>query len=334
MTGEQTVTIRDVAKRAGVAVSTASRALGNGSASKTTREKVRRAAEELHFVPNPAARQLTSGRSNIVAIAVPERTDFIFKDTFVTGILVELAGAFSERHMLPFLALTELHDTDSLERLLHDSAADGVVVLSFHYSRELAQVFHDFDKPTVFIGQPFPRMRYPYVDVDNEGASYHAAKLLIERGRKNIAIIAGPNDMVTPKQRTIGCSDGLADHGIEPLTVIPGDYTAEHGFEACEKILEQYPEVDGIFAQSDQIAMGVLQALARHGRRVPDDVSVIGFDDFSIAMTTDPKLTTFAQPLRDMAQAIAEMLCWRLKHGEWNAMAQVLPATLVERESV
>lgn len=334
MANGQKATIRDVAKRAGVAVSTASRALSHGSASKATREKVFRAAEELNFVPNPAARQLISGRSNIVAIAIPERTDFIFKDMFVAGILGELSRAFSERRMLPFLALTELQDTESLERLLRDSSAGGVVVLSFHYSRQLAQVFHDFDKPTVFIGRPFPRMRYPYVDVDNEEAAYCAAELLVERGRRNIGIIAGPDDMVAPKQRTMGCVNGLADQGMKPLAVISGEYTAEHGFEACERILEQYPEVDGVFAQSDQIAVGVLHALAKHGRQVPNDVSVIGFDDFPVATMANPKLTTFAQPLHDMAQVIAEMLYWRLEHGEWNTVAQVLPASLIKRDSV
>ncbi len=334
MSENRTVTIRDVAKKAGVAVSTASRALGNGSASTATREKVRRAAEELHFIPNQAASSLASGRSDIVAIVVPEYTDFVFKDFFVAGVVSELTKAFGQRGMLPFLALTEPDDMDSLGRLLHDSGADGAVVLSYHYSDGLTRVLQDFCRPTVFVGKPLPHSRYPYVDVDNEGASYLAAEILAERGRRHIAVVAGPGDMPTPQQRTSGFSAGLDAHGMRPIAVLNGLYTAEHGRQACEQLLKQHPEVDGVFAQSDAIASGVMQVLRQHGKNIPKDVSIIGFDDFPIATEVSPALTTFAQPLHDMAAAVAEMLCWRLEHGEWNSAVRILPVSLIQRDSV
>ena len=126
-------TIRDVAKLAGVAVSTASRALGNGSASEKTRLKVQRAAEALNFVPNPAAKQLTSGKSNIVAIVVPEEPEFMFHDAFVSGMVSQLATSFASVQLLPFLVLTAPHDAQGFLKLLRGSGASGIVVTSFHY---------------------------------------------------------------------------------------------------------------------------------------------------------------------------------------------------------
>lgn len=331
---ERAMTIRDVAKKAGVAVSTASRALGNGPASLETRQKVREVAQELNFVPNQAARQLTSGRSNIIAIAVPERTQFLFNDAFVSGMISHLADSFTQKTFLPFLALTGPHDTESLNKLLHDSGADGAVVLSFHYSKGLVDTLAQFDKPTIFIGQPPHHMNYPYVDVDSFHGGYEAAELLVQRGRRRIAIIAGPDDMLSPQQRTSGCVEGLAAAGLEPIAINVGDFTSAHGCQAMKEILADDPQVDAVFAHSDQIAAGAMQALSQYGKRVPQDLSIVGFDDFHVARALSPGLTTFAQPLADLAETATEMLAWRLRHGEWKTTAQVLPVTLILRGSL
>ena len=328
------VTIRDVAKLAGVAVSTASRALGGGSASAKTRMKVRQAAETLHFVPNQAAVQLTSGRSNVVAIVVPEQPEFVFKDEFISGIVSRLATAFADRGMLPFLALTDPEDAESFERLLRSSAASGMVVTSFHHSLPFAQVLNDFGRPAVFIGQPSPSLDYPYVDVDSYQGGYDAGELLSRRGRRRIAIIAGPTDMRTPQQKNAGCEDAISDYGGEIIATIAGKYSVEHGERAMYRVLETRPDVDAVFAHSDKIALGVIRALRSAGRGIPEDVSVIGFDDFQIADAATPRLTTFSQPLADMANAAAEMLSERLSLGEWRTKKAVFPVTLVERDSV
>lgn len=333
----ETATIRDVARKAGVAVSTASRALGNGSASTKTRLKVQHAAEELHFVPNPAARLLTSGRSNIVAIVVTESPEFVFKDAFTSGMVSLLMNSFAQERLLPFLVAVDSGDAVDFDRLLRNSGADGMVIVSFHYSKKYSKVVQDFGRPTLFVGKPPSGMNYPYVDADQVQGGYIAGQVLMKRGRRHIAIIEGPKDMRSPKEvnnRTQGCLQALAAYNAAPIATVSGPYNEDHGIEAMEQILKRAPEVDGVFAHSDQIAAGVLQYLHHQHKRIPDDISVVGFDDFQIANAVSPRLTTIAQPLYDMAQAATEMLTYRLKKGSWKTNAQIFPVHLVERESI
>ncbi|MBT1174656.1 LacI family DNA-binding transcriptional regulator [Bifidobacterium sp. LC6] len=330
---KETVTIRDVAKLAGVAVSTASRALGNGSASAKTRLKVQETAEALHFVPNQAAKQLTSGKSNIIAIVVPENPDFVFRDAFVSGMVSQLATSFTAAHLLPFLVLTKPHDAHGFAEILKSSGAAGIVMVSFHYSKSFADVLEQSGKPIVSIGQPDPSMHYPYVDVDNYQGGYDAMMLLRKLGRKHIAVIAGPTDMQASVLRTQGVRAALKTLKMEPIALVPGEYGTEHGENVMRQVLAEHPEVDGVFAQSDQIAVGALKALLATGKRVPEDVALIGFDDFHVAQAVSPSLTTFSQPLATMAKTATEMLCERLESGEWKRKAVVFPAPLVRRES-
>ncbi|MBW3090996.1 LacI family DNA-binding transcriptional regulator [Bifidobacterium sp. 82T25] len=333
MTQGDAVTIRDVAKLAGVAVSTASRALGNGSASARTRQKVQQAAEELHFVPNQAAKQLTSGKSNIIAIMVPEEPDFVFRDAFVSGMVAQLATSFTAVNLLPFLALTKPHDAKGFLKVLKGSGAAGIVVVSFHYSKPFADALKQCGKLIVSIGTPSPSMHYPYVDVDNYQGGYDAVMLLHKRGCQHIAVIAGPTDMQASVLRTEGVKDALSSLGMEPVAFIPGEYGAQRGEEVMLQILSEHPEVDGVFAISDETAAGALRALLNSGKRVPEDVALIGFDDFHVARAVSPRLTTFAQPLAAMAETATEMMSERLETGEWKRKAVLFPAPMVRRES-
>lgn len=329
-----TVTIREVAKLAGVAVSTASRALGNGSASAKTRLKVQQAAEALHFVPNQAAKQLTLGRSNIVAIVVPEEPDFVFRDAFVSGIVAQLATSLAAVQLLPFLVLTKPHDAQGFLHLLKSSGAAGVIVTSFHYSKSYATALKDCGKPIVFIGKPNPSMNYPYVDVDNYQSGHDAGALLYDKGHRRIAVIAGPDDMQASKHRTKGIVDALHFHNLEPVAILSGEFSDAHGEAAMHRILLEHPDVNGVFAHSDQIAAGALRALSDEGKQVPKDIALIGFDDFRVAEATTPRLTTFAQPLADMASAATRMLFERLESGVWKQRAMLFPAQMIERDSV
>ncbi|PWG65001.1 LacI family DNA-binding transcriptional regulator [Bifidobacterium callitrichidarum] len=328
------VTIRDVAKLAGVAVSTASRALGNGSASAKTRLKVQQAAEALHFVPNQAAKQLTSGKSNIVAIVATEEPDFVFHDAFISGVVSQLATSFASAHLLPFLVLTQPHDAKGFLKLLNGSGAAGAVIVSFHYTKTFADAVKEYGKPVVFVGHPHVSMHYPYVDVDSYQGGYAAGELFAKHGRKRIAIVEGPTDMLTPQLRTEGIVDAARQFGCEIIGTVPGEYSIEHGERGMREILEKHPEVDAVFAHSDDIAAGVYRTLHTAGKRVPEDVSVIGFDNFQTAGVLNPGLTTLAQPLPAMAEAATGMLVERLETGEWKRRAVLFPARLVERESV
>lgn len=331
------VTIRDVARHAGVSISTASRALGGGSASAKTRTKVQQAAAALHFLPNTAAQQLITGRSNVVAIMITETPDFMFQDAFISSITSQLMNSFTKANLFPFLVLIAPNDAEGFARLLHNSRADGMVVVSFHYSEQFATVIEQFGRPTVFVGKPPLDMDYPYVDPDQLQGGRMAGQVLTARGRRHIAIIEGPTDMHSPHERndrTTGCVRALHDAGLSPIATIPGPYTMRHGIEAAHEVLTEHPEVDGFFAHSDQIAAGVLHLLHQHDRHVPRDISVVGFDNFQAAGLVSPPLTTIAQPLNQLAEAATEMLCARLEQGQWPYRRKIFPVHLVERDSV
>lgn len=329
----QAVTIRDVAKRAGVAVSTASRALSGGSASEETREKVRKAAEELQFVPNLSARRLTGGHSNVVALVVDEPTDFLFRDDFIVSMLGQLSISLARKSLLPFLVLVSPGDIDGFEELLGKSGAEGVVAVSFHEGERFSSAMRRMGKPVVFIGTPPKGFKCPFVDVDNYDGGYQAGRHLVERGCQHLAMIEGPKDMPTPHERTSGFLAALEEYGLEPEMVCSGSYEMDNGVRSMERILDSFPNVDGVFAHSDKIAAGVLHVLSKAGRRVPDDVAVIGFDDLQAARLLSPPLTTIAQPLNVVADAATDMLSYRLEHGSWKVSSQRFPVNLVLRES-
>jgi len=328
-----TVTIKDVARLAGVAVSTASRALGNGSASQQTRERVRKAAQDLHFVPNSVAQRLPSGKSNVVALVVNEPTTFLFQDDFLSGMLGELSLSLTTRGLLPFLVLASPDDVEGFRDLLMRSGCEGIIVASAHEGRQMAKILGNYDKPVAFVGRPPDGFKCPYVDVDNFDGGYQAACRLINRGCTRIALIEGPKDMPTPRERTAGFMAALREAGLEPVATCSGSYEMRNGITSMERIIREHPEVDGVFAHSDRIAAGVIHVLARNDRRIPEDVAVVGFDDLQVATLLNPQLTTLAQPVSDMADAAAEMLHHRLETGSWKVASQRFPVRLVERES-
>ncbi|MEE1295855.1 MAG: LacI family DNA-binding transcriptional regulator [Bifidobacterium sp.] len=333
MAKSDTVTIRDVARMAGVAVSTASRALGNGSASEATRRKVLDAARQLNFVPNAAARSLPGGQSNTVAIVIDEPADTLFEDEFIVTLLGRVSVALASRELLPFLVLASPEDTEGFTRLLNASGADGVIVASMHEGHAIGQVLREFGRPMVFIGNPPAGMGRHYVDVDNREGGYQAGRCLVERGCRRIAVIEGPKDMTTPRERTEGFKAALRAEGLEPVMSVSGPYTMASGEKGMRKLLAAVPDLDGVFAHSDKIASGAMRVLLENRRAIPDDVAVVGFDDLQVAAMLTPPLTTVAQPLEAVAENAAELLKDYLDTGVWKFSSIRLPAPLVRRQS-
>ncbi|MGO4426595.1 substrate-binding domain-containing protein, partial [Streptomyces sp. MCAF7] len=171
----------------------------------------------------------------------------------------------------------------------------------------------------------------PYVGVDNVGGTTAAVRHLVRSGRTRIATVAGPQDMVAGIDRLAGYRAAL-DEARLSATVAVGDFTQESGVAATRELLCEEPDLDAVFAASDLMAVGVLRALRQAGRRVPDDVAVVGFDDIETARYTDPPLTTVRQPIAQIGRRLAHQLL-RLASGEQIEPSLVLPTELVLRES-
>ncbi|WP_369250672.1 LacI family DNA-binding transcriptional regulator [Streptomyces sp. R41] len=339
-------TLEAVAARAGVSRATVSRVVNGGDGVREPLvERVRRAVEELGYVPNQAARSLVTRRHDAVAVVIAEPETRVFADPFfalqLRGISKELTAHDSQLVLL----LTEGRDDHvRVGRYLAGGHVDGALVFSLHLDDPLPGLIHGAGVPTVFGGRPGwgdgPRNAVPtvYVDCDNRGGAREAVRHLVGLGRTRIAHITGALDQTSAVDRLDGFRDVMVD--VDPVLIAEGDFTPAGGERAMRELLERRPDVDAVFAANDLSAAGALRVLRERGRRVPDDVAVIGFDDMlPVAEQTDPPLTTVRQDIEEMGRLMARLLLRRLDRGtdEDNPVGApssvVLPTTLVRRTS-
>ena len=327
-------TLEKVAARAGVSRATVSRVInGSTKVAPEIRESVMRAVEALGYVPNLAARSLVTRRTDSYALVVPEPTKRVFSDDpffaiVIRGVSEELENA--DKQLVLMLASSETSH-DRVERYAMAGHVDGVMIISMHGSDPLPAKLSRMGIPVVCNERPLGRVALPYVGVDNIGGAEAAVRHLLASGRKRVATIAGPLDMVGGIDRLAGYRAALRGSKTRSMVAV-GDFTRESGVAAMRQLLEDDPDLDGVFAASDLMADGALRVLRQTGRRVPDDVAVVGFDDIELARFTEPPLTTVRQPIFDIGREMVRMML-RITAGEVVDQEVVLPTTLVIRES-
>jgi DNA-binding LacI/PurR family transcriptional regulator len=333
-TGRDRPTLEKVAARAGVSRATVSRVVnGSPTVAPHIRETVNRAVQALGYVPNPAARSLVTHRTDSYALVVPEPTNRVFSDdqffpAFIRGVSQELEAAGKQ---LVLMLATSATSQDRIERYAMAGHVDGVMFASMHGADPLPTTLARTGIPVVCNERPLGRSVLPYVGVDNVGGAAAATRHLIDLGRQRIATIAGPQDMIGGIDRLAGYRAEL--RGTRGRSAVAlGDFTRESGTQAMRQLLDDDPRVDAVFVASDLMADGALRTLRRAGRRVPDDVAVVGFDDIEIARYTEPPLTTVRQPIHDLGREMVRQLL-RLTAGEEIEPSVVLPTELVIRES-
>jgi DNA-binding LacI/PurR family transcriptional regulator len=330
-------TLEIVAARAGVSRGTASRVLtGSPKVSPQAREAVLRAAAELEYTPNRAARALVTRRSDSVAFVVSEPEDKAFSDPFFVNLLrgaqAEVAKAGLQ---LVFIVASGEDDARRLEKYAAGGHLDGVVLVSLHGRDRLPQGLERIGIPVVLCGRPMvDDGTIHYVDADNSGGAAAAVRLLVERGCKRIATIAGTQDLSAACDRLGGYRAALREAGRRPRAkdVVYGDFSHAGGVAAMRQILTDAPDVDGVFAANDLMAVGAMQVALESGRRIPDDLAIVGFDDVPIAMIGPLGLTTVRQPISAMGQRMGQILLDRID-GRTAPRMVVLPTELVRRET-
>jgi DNA-binding LacI/PurR family transcriptional regulator len=331
-------TLEVVAARAGVSRATASRVLtGSPRVSPAAQEAVMRAAEELHYLPNRAARTLVTRRTDSVAFMVSESGERLFGDPYF-GIL--LRGAQAEvsargRQLVLTFAGTDA-ERQQVEQFASGRHVDGLLFISLHGADPLPARLESFGIPVVLSGRPVvddPSVHY--VDANNRGGAKAATNLLHELGRRRITTIAGPRDMVAGLDRLAGYRDGLRSAKVaydKTLVATAPSFSRQGGAVAMEQLLERVPDLDAVFVASDAMAIGALGVLRRSGRRVPEDVAVVGFDDIPDAVVADPPLTTVRQPIVELGRRMAKMLLDRLD-GLPVEKFDIVETSLIRRES-
>lgn len=330
-------TLEEVARLAGVSRATASRAINGGNrVSARAQSAVDEAVRTLGYTPNPAARSLVTRRTDSVALVVPEPDERVFSDPFFAKTLRGVSRVLSERDLqLVLLMARPGPEEQRLLRYLRNRHVDGALVVSHHEGDSLAEHLAALDLPCAFVGRPWTSAdRVSYVDTDNVVGSRLATQALVERGCRRIGAIAGPMDMTAGQDRLSGFLAAMADAGLSSDAVVHGDFTERGGERAAADLLSRAPDVDGLAVASDLMALGALRHLAIAGRRVPDDVAVVGYDDLGLAETTDPPLTTVRNPIVEMAEQATRLLLEQIDDGRGgHPMRVIFPPSLARRTS-
>ncbi|MFE2040660.1 LacI family DNA-binding transcriptional regulator [Streptomyces sp. NPDC059477] len=335
-------TLEEVAARAGVSRATASRVVNGGDGVRAPLvDRVRRAVEELGYVPNRAARSLVTRRHDAIAVVVAEPESRIFADPFFALQLRGISKELTAHDNQLVLLLTEGRDDHArVGRYLAGGHVDGALVFSLHLDDPLPALIRGAKVPAVFGGRPGwgdgERGTEPtvYVDSDNRGGAREAVRHLLALGRTRVAHITGAPDQTSAVDRLDGYRDVLPD--ADPALVAPGDFTPAGGERAMRELLARRPDLDAVFAANDLTAVGALRVLRERGVRVPEEIAVIGFDDMlPIAEQTDPPLTTVRQDIEGMGRLMARRLLERLRGdpGAELPTGVILPTTLVPRAS-
>jgi DNA-binding LacI/PurR family transcriptional regulator len=329
-------TLEQVAALAGVSRATVSRVVnGSPKVSPVVRAQVERAVAKLGYVPNRAARSLVTRRADSVALVVSEPRARFFSEPFFAGMVRGVSAALAETGVqLLLLIAQDLRDRRRLERYVVGGHVDGVLLASLHGEDPLPGALERAGVPAVLVGRPAEPTQASYVDADNRGGAGKAVEHLVRRGRRRIATITGPLDMGVGLDRLEGYRDGLAAAGLADGDLVEtGDFTEEGGAAAMARLLARPgPPVDAVFAASDLMAAGALRALRAAGRRVPEDVAVVGFEDSAVARYAQPPLTTVRQPIEEMGRQATRLLLARIA-GETGGMHLILDVDLVERAS-
>ncbi|MDM7831295.1 LacI family DNA-binding transcriptional regulator [Cellulomonas edaphi] len=326
-------TLDEVAVLAGVSRSAASRAVNNGPhVSRSKRDAVMKAVRQLGYVPNATARALATNQAGAVVLAVANDDPALFTDPFYAQIIIGVATELDRADLdLTLMLAASAQGRDRLKRMLRSRRSDGFMVIAPAGDDWLAAVAHMTELPVVFCGRPLGAEPSWYVDADNRGGARLATEHLVALGRRRIAMIAGPMDLQATVDRHRGFTDAMAVAGLEAHRFATADFSPRGGTLAMERLLDKHPDIDGVFAASDNVAAGALRTLRSRERTVPGDVAVVGFDDLTIAAQTEPDLTTVHQPIDALGQEMAKMMV-RLIAGE-RPSPLIVPTHLVVRGS-
>lgn len=332
--GKVSATIYEVARAAGVSTATVSRAL-NGSAqvAERTRHRITEAITALGYEPNHVARSLVLKATHTIAVLLPDITNPFFP-ALVKG--VQLAA--DEQGYAVLLAHTggDPAKEESYFQVLRGQQVDGVLLVGLVSAPESLRGLVGRGLPVVTLDRPVDLPGSATVRVDHKAGGRLATAHLLELGHHRIAHIAGPKGLTVSQQRRDGYRRALSTHGVafDEGLVSEGDFSEDGGYRAIEELLRNRGRFTALFAANDLTAIGAMTALREHDLQVPDDVSVVGFDDIHLASYTSPKLTTIRQPIYDMGRAAAMLLIdARRKKISLRDQTTIFDGQLVVRES-
>lgn len=321
----------DVARLAGVSHQTVSRVLnGHPNVREQTRLRVRAAIAQLGYRPNGAARALVTGRSQVIGVVAQNTT--LYGPASLLAALEQTAAA--EGFAVSMGSVQNLDHRSisaAVERHLSHRVAGIVVIAPVESAGEALERLPK-DVPLVTVDGD-PSRPVPLVTVDQVAGARAATQHLLDAGHRTVWHVSGPSDWFDSVGRIDGWRQALLAAGVDPPPLLPGDWSAASGYR-CGQMLARMPEVTAVFTANDHLALGVLRALHEFGRRVPDEISVVGFDDVPEAAYFIPPLTTVRPDFGAVARASLQMLLAQIESGSGGALRQTIAPALVARDSV
>ncbi len=328
------LTIREVADLAGVSAATVSRVLnGRSEVSERARDAVMRVVQEHGYSTNRTARGLSAGRTGLAGVTLP-----LLHHTYFSVILAGAGEAFYEHDMRMVLCPTQ-HEHDRevtlLERLMQGTT-DGAVLVLPAESREELSALHEHGYPFVIVdpNKP-PGERVPTVSAAHSSGANEAVEHLLRLGHRRIAAVTGPRGWIATEERLRGYHGALATAGVMPTPEleVESDFSVSGGRESMLGLLALDDPPTAVFAFNDMLAIGAMEAARANGLRIPEDLSIVGFDDTFEALIVTPPLTTVRQPLAEMGRMAVALLVRLLQRQRIEALHIELATQLVVRES-
>lgn len=335
--GARGITARDVAAKAGVSTATVSRVVnGHPRVGPEVKAAVTIAIEELGYVPNPSARSLMTQRTGSIGVVVLEPADRLFGDPFFGQLMQGISAALADRGQRLMLMLAPTRDEEArAERYLTAEHMDGIVLIGPHGADPLLKRLVKSKIPLVVSGRPPDERGVSYVDARNREGAAAAVTHLITLGRRRIATIYGTLDLPSAADRLEGYRDAMraAGYDLDGTLEAAGEYRAGAAGAAMRSLLSSHPDLDAVFVASDSMAIAVMQAIKDSGRRVPEDIAVMGFDDLPTGRESQPTLSTVRQPIEAMGREMVRLVLQRIDEPGVAASQVVFATELVLRGS-
>jgi LacI family transcriptional regulator len=340
------VRLKDIAEKLNVSVSTVSRALGKDTSELVApelRKKIHDLAEQANYIPHPAAQLMRKPRTLLITVLLPLETG-AFLSEYYGAVLSGVVSASRDLETETRVALLDHNAADILDSMQRVAiGAGGLLYMAAALGKEDLSRLQNFGRPIVVMSGSLP----PYVDlstiststvgVDNVTGAYEITNVLLRLGHKRIGLVNGPATARAACEREAGFFKAMKEHGLacDPLAVIHTEFTQEAGAKAWPQIRQAKPRPTALVCGNDQIAFGVLEALAGDGIDCPGEISVVGFDDSRWAARVRPALTTAHQPMEQLGRAATELLVRRLQSAdEMEVEHVVFPLEIIRRQSV
>lgn len=327
------LTIRDIARLAGVSKSTVSRVLNSHpNVDSETRERILNVMREHGFIPNAAATGLAKGHSRLIGFLVPALTWELVADV-LQGAAAILED--TQYEIILYSASPEKDFSQVIDRMLSTNMAVGILALLHMQSPQHLVELHNQGLPVVLINHVATHVELPQVYVDNVEASYTAIRHLLDTGHRRIGFILGLPEFQCTHDRYEGYCKALSEAGIplDPTLVLQGDYQCEGGSECAHRFFSMSEPPTAIFASNDLTAYGVLEAANEQGVQIPQDMALIGFDDIPPSAHMQPALTTVHQPFREMGRSAAQLLLTMIHQRESLSTEQQISQHSVDEQS-